>query len=396
MDHTQPFESAISGGILPCVALLARRLDNSDVLSTYLGPKSIAAADPDPIDANTIFTLASITKLATTVAALQLVERGRIQLDDDVAELLPVLCRQKIISGFDDQGQPVLQDRKSPITLRHLLTHSSGAGYTFLDAGEKLRQYHRFHGTPPNHGPTVETRFGVPLLYQPGEGWAYGAGIDWAGRLVEQLTGQSLEDYFAQHIWKPLGASGTFTFFPSAQGLAGMASRAREGPDKLTPVPGGLDLNAGVEACFGGQGGHGRADDVLKLLHSLLANDGRVLRPATADAMFRGQLSPASKAALKQSLEGSAWAVGDYYPGDEYDWGLGGLLVEKAGRGAPYARGANTLTWSGAPNLFWFIDRANGLCGLFVTQLLPPGDAGATDAIREFQKVAYQKNKTQG
>ncbi|KJK85169.1 hypothetical protein H633G_10996, partial [Metarhizium anisopliae BRIP 53284] len=248
MDHTQPFESAISGGILPCVALLARRLDNSDVLSTYLGPKSIAAADPDPIDANTIFTLASITKLATTVAALQLVERGRIQLDDDVAELLPVLCRQKIISGFDDQGQPVLQDRKSPITLRHLLTHSSGAGYTFLDAGEKLRQYHRFHGTPPNHGPTVETRFGVPLLYQPGEGWAYGAGIDWAGRLVEQLTGQSLEDYFAQHIWKPLGASGTFTFFPSAQGLAGMASRAREGPDKLTPVPGGLDLNAGVEA----------------------------------------------------------------------------------------------------------------------------------------------------
>ncbi|KAG8425905.1 hypothetical protein J3459_008597 [Metarhizium acridum] len=393
MDYTQTFQSAISDGILPCVALLARRLDNSDVLSTYLGPKSISAADPDPIDANTIFTLASVTKLATTWSG------GRIQLDDDVGELLPVLCRQKIVSGFDDQGQPILEERKSPITLRHLLTHSSGVGYSFLDSGEKLRKYHHYHGTVPNHGPTIESRFGVPLLYQPGQGWAYGAGIDWAGRLVEKLSGQSLQEYFNQHIWKPLGASSTFTFFPGKEStgnsLAAMVSRG-QGPEELEEMPGGLDLNVGVQECFGGQGGYGKADDVLKLLHSLLANDGRLLRPETADMMFQGQLSQPSKAALKQSLEGSPWAVGDYYSGEEYNWGLGGLLIEKAGPGAPYTRGADTLIWSGAPNVFWFVDRRNGLCGLFVTQLLPPGDAGATDAIREFQKVAYRKNKTRG
>lgn len=322
-----------------------------------MGPKSVASSAPDPVDSNTIFTLASVTKLPTTIAALQQVEQGRIQLDDDVTELLPFLRQQKILSGFDDTGKPILKDRNGPITLRHLLTHASGVGYSFLSSAEKLQKYNTYTGRAPGQGSTVETRFDLPLLYEPGESWAYGAGIDWAGQVVEQLSGLSLEEYFNEHIWKPLGASSTFTFFPSKgksakQHLATLASRTAES-QQLKALPEGFDLNRGLEECFGGQGGYGRAEDVLKLLHSLLANDGRVLQPKTVDMMFQGQLSQPSKTALKESLEGPAWAVGDYYADEEYNWGLGGILIEKPSSAAPYTRGVNTLIWSGAPNIFW-------------------------------------------
>lgn len=130
-------------------------------------------------------------------------ENGTISLDDDVTDLLPTLKRQRILKGFKTDGEPILEDRTSPITLRHLLTHSAGTGYDF--SNEVLRRVQSFLGEHLSSKPTIEQRFHLPLLFEPGGSWNYGCAIDWAGKLVEVLTGLKLEMYMSKYIWQPLG-----------------------------------------------------------------------------------------------------------------------------------------------------------------------------------------------
>lgn len=154
-----------------------------------------------------------MTKLLTSIALLQLHERGTVGLDQDVSEHVPFLAKQSVLTRFNKDGTPILVRREKDITLRLLLTHSSGAGYDFMDP--KLQQYTKYTGKPATESSTIDDIFDWPLLYQPGEGWAYGAGISWAGKVLEKLTGKTLEEYMQENIFKPLGIS-RITFFPKA------------------------------------------------------------------------------------------------------------------------------------------------------------------------------------
>ncbi|KFA72654.1 hypothetical protein S40288_03386 [Stachybotrys chartarum IBT 40288] len=349
-----------------------------------------------PISKNTLFTWASLTKPPTTIAALQLVEKGSIQLDDDVSSILPVLGRQPILSGWADDGSPILRKRRNPITLRHLLTHSAGTGYDFMS--QELQKLHSSRGTVPSQGATIDERFDLPLLFEPGEGWEYGCGVDWAGKIVEQLTGISLEAYLHKNVWAPLGAT-SFTFWPDKNNsrgaeLATLTRRIRK-TGKLAEIKQGLGINIGATDCFGGHGGHGTAGDLAELLSSILANDGRVLTPRMVDVMFENQLSPQSQSVLQNAMRDPTWSVGDFYPGETYNWGLGGMLINGSTNSkAPFNRGARTLVWSGAAHQFWFIDREKGVCGLFMTQVLSPppvADAKIRDLTRAWQQYVYQQ-----
>jgi CubicO group peptidase (beta-lactamase class C family) len=279
------------------------------------------------------------------------VEKNLVKLDDEIDHILPELAGQKILVGFEQDGSPILKPRQRTITLRQLLTHSAGLGYTFMN--EELAQYQKSRGKRVIQGSTVEERFGQPLLYEPGTAWNYSASLDWTGKLVERVAKKSLEDYLVENVWKPLGATG-FTFWPDRErkGKGQLATLAERqlATGKLKPLS-KFSLNEGVEDCLGGQGGYSNAESFMKLLHSLLANDEKVLQKQTVDMMFQGQLSPESKAVLNENMKDPAWAVGDFYPGEEYDWGFGGLLVTKAAASGP--RQSGTLAWSGAANLFW-------------------------------------------
>jgi CubicO group peptidase (beta-lactamase class C family) len=292
-----------------------------------------------------------LTKLPTSIAALQLVEKGIVGLDEDVTDLLPSLKQQRVLQNFKEDGSPVLQNRTNPITLRHLLTHSAGTGYDF--SNDELLRVQAFNRKHLSSQPTIEQRFDLPLLFEPGESWNYGCSIDWVGKLVEVLTGLTLETYMLKHLWQPLGVTG-FTFWPHQRdtAMAILAERDKE-TKRLRPLPEGLPLNIGVTNCFGGQGGYSTVQDFMELLHSLLANDGRILRPETVDLLFQGHLTAASKSALNRRMEDPCWAVGTFYPGELYDWSLGGLVIEKPSPDCPLSRGSNTLVWSGAANLFW-------------------------------------------
>ncbi|TKA57246.1 hypothetical protein B0A55_12710, partial [Friedmanniomyces simplex] len=249
--------------------------------------------DHKPIQDDAIFALASQTKLLTTIAALHVVDKGLFGLDDDVCEKLPELAKQPILKGFDDNDKPVLIERKNSITLRQLLTHSAGATYDSMNP--HLAKFHAQQGLVPGSGPTVVERFGIPLIYEPGESWAYSGSIDWAGKLVERLTDSTLDECFKQ-LFAPLGVT-SITFWPDRNPklkdeVLGIVVRTPEG--KLVPNT-EPTLNTGSTDCFGGHGGFSTMNDYLKVQHSILANDRKLLKPETVEMMFQPQLPAAGK-----------------------------------------------------------------------------------------------------
>src|SRR5438067_11428250 len=163
---------------------------------------------------DTIFRLASMTKAVTSTAAMQLVEQGRLQLDQPIGNVLPELAAPQVLEGFDDSGAPRLRPAKRPITLRHLLTHTAWFGYETWDPD--LIRYVKVSGTPSTStGKLASLR--LPLVFDPGDRWEYGINLDWAGRAVEAVSGQPLEVYFREHIFGPLGMSDTGFLIGSKQ-----------------------------------------------------------------------------------------------------------------------------------------------------------------------------------
>ncbi|OTA88782.1 hypothetical protein M434DRAFT_34687 [Hypoxylon sp. CO27-5] len=375
--------SAVERGFAPGVVVIAKDKEGKVDYS-----KAFSRKDATPYNEDTVMSLASMSKLVTTVAALQVVERGLITLDEDVSPFLPLLAKQGILTGFADNGEPIIRERRNPITLRQLLTHSAGLGYDFIH--EELAKVGAWKKLP-KPAATIDEAFDLPLLYEPGEGYQYSASIDLAGKLVENLTGKSLEDFMRQNIFEPLGMNST-TFFPANH----PDIEARRVPtayreDPVGPVvekPGDTWLTEGKKEAFGGQGLFSTMPDYVKLLHSLLVDDERVLKKETTALMFKPQLSPKSKEALLEMTRNPAFLIGDFPQTNEYDWGLGGILID--GDKHNY-RGRGTLIWGGAANLFWFLDREAGVCGVFGTQVLPPADDRIKGLIKAFEEEVYKK-----
>lgn len=244
----------------------------------------------------------------------------------------------------------------------------------------------------------MPSRFGAPLLYEPGAGWEYSCGLDWAGLAVERVTGTTLSAYLGR-ILEPAGvAPGDITFFPAAQGarVPTMAQRTTDsaggretfvaGDQGVPPLP----SDPGQTFCYGGHGGFVRGDAYLRVLRSLLADDGKLLSPAAAAEMLRPQLDPAQRHAINNGLmylappfERSA-ARGVKRGTMDYCL-CGNVDVE----GQEWGRGRGTVMWGGAPNIKWFLDREKGLCGFFGAAMLPSGDPTYVDVEVEFEKAVY-------
>jgi CubicO group peptidase (beta-lactamase class C family) len=380
---------AVQDGIIPGAVVVAKSKSGKLDYTYATG----SAAPNTPITPETVFTLASMTKLITTIALLQLVEQRKLGLDEDITRYVPDLAKQPIL-----QEDGSVQPRKNPITLRHLITHTSGISYPFLEP--RLADYKKSHSSSssddPRAGKTVKTRYDAPLLFEPGTAWKYGASIDWAGQVLEAITGQALEDYCQAHIMRPLGISPSqITFFPTNQpglvGSAKMAAMSVRGEDERVSFAAGPGRYDGNDDAFGGEGMFADIPSYTKILHSLLLDDGKILSPEMAREMFKPAISTEqAKRSLLKELETPEWIVGDVPHTGEYDWGLGGLLVD--GDAHEY-RKRGMLFWGGMFNLTWFIDREAGVCGAFGTQVLPVGDAKVRELHREFEKVVYETAK---
>jgi methyl acetate hydrolase len=367
-------ERAVSGG-LPGVAAAARLADGT-VIERAAGVRGLD--NPVAMTPDTVFWIASFTKSLTTAAALQLVEAGRIGLDDPVGRWLPTLAHPKRLEGFDADGKPRLAEVATPITLRHLLAHTSGLGYEFCS--EDLTRYVAAVGPyAQGEGPDA------PLLFEPGSGWTYGIGTDWTGKLVEAVSDETLDDYFQTHLLGPLGMSDT-AFFPSDSQRARRASvHGRGGEGALAPMP--FEMPPKPHFGMGGGGLYSTAGDYLKFLSAILAGGAPILSAASVAAMA-GREWEGTEVGVLPAANPALCAGFDPFPGESKRWGLGFLINPAQG---PNGRSAGSLAWAGLANCYYWADPAAGVAGVFLSQLLPFGDPAALEAFGAFERAVYSR-----
>ncbi|HZT88553.1 MAG TPA: serine hydrolase domain-containing protein [Stellaceae bacterium] len=372
---------AVEAGEVPGVVAAAAN-DQGVLYEGTFGVRSLA--EPAAMTADTVFRIASMTKAVTCVAAMQLVEQGRLSLDRPVPPIDPAIAEPQVLDGFDPDGRPLLRPAKRPITLRHLLTHTAGFTYEFWNAD--TGRYLKATGAPSiTSGRLAGLRY--PLMFDPGERWEYGINIDWVGRLVEWASDTPLDAYLRDHVLAPLGMRDT-GFAPSAEQRARQAAvHLRRGDGGLDPQPLGPPPNP--EFFAGGGGLYSTAPDYLRFVRMLL-NEGsldgaRVLKPETVALMGRNHIGDLPAGVLKTAMPERTNDV-DFFPGQQVRWGLGYMLNLEPG---PNGRSAGTVSWAGINNTYYWIDPAKRVGGVIMTQILPFADHRAVALYGRFERAVY-------
>ena len=339
------------------------------------------------LTSDALFRIASMTKPITSTALMQLVEQGKIGLDDPVEKYLPELKNPKVIESFNAAtGDYKLRPAATPPLVRHVLTHTSGLGYPFTSA--ILRDF------KPHAGENYP--FGGPLLFDPGTRWHYGTSLDVVGRLVEVVSGQKLEDYFHDHIFVPLKMNDTSYNVPEAKGPRLVAQQQRDGAKMDGPVVLQIPPLVGLTIAepIGGGGLASTADDYGRFMRMILNGgelDGaRVLKAETVKLMEQNQIGAVSVPALKSALPRSA----DFtFIADGRDkWGYGFLITVDQ---LPGMRSPGSLSWGGINNTYFWIDPARGVAGTIMMQYLPFADAKALEVYRAFERGTYELVKAE-
>lgn len=336
--------------------------------------------------------MASCTKLITTIAALQCVERGLIALDEPVEKHLPELANPQVIT-YDEKSEKnsfLLAPAKSKVTLRHLLNHSSGLAY---DLGEPaLEAWRKSRGeTPLSLWAPVVPAFSTPLLFEPGTQWAYGSGIDWVGLLICRLAQRmSLENYLIDNIFAPLKMeSTTFHLWYKPEICQRFLQPAYRLPDG-TLIPGILPYPHPPADEYGGNGLLSSVPDYMAILGDIIKSTPILLKPETAELMFTPQLPEGSSSLqhLKNSQRLFENSAGGHIGNLAINFGLGGLLFTKQVplTGAP----PGTLAWGGLPNMIWWANREKGIAGFYATQVIPHSDIRNTKLAALFQRSLWK------
>jgi CubicO group peptidase (beta-lactamase class C family) len=364
----------------------AAATDKGVLYEGAFGTRDLAKGPEMTLD--TIFRLASMTKAVTSVAAMQLVEQGKLQLDQPVGNVLPELAAPQVLDGFDDSGAPRLRPAKRPITLRHLLTHTAGFGYETWDP--ELIRYVKASGTPST-GTAKLASLRLPLVFDPGERWEYGINLDWVGRAVEAVGGQPLEVYFREHIFAPLGMTDTDYVISAAQQSRLVSAHQRKPDGSLEPIP--VTDPPWREFWSGGGGLYSTGRDYLVFLQMLLHqgrfNGAQLLRPETVALMGQNQIGDINAGILKTAMPQRSNDV-DFFPGIPCKWGLGYMLNTQPG---PNGRSAGSLTWAGIYNTYFWLDPQKRVAGVILTQLLPFADHKAVKLYGDFESGVYDALK---
>ncbi|TNC16173.1 beta-lactamase family protein [Methylobacterium terricola] len=343
--------------------------------------------DGAPMTTDTVMAIFSTTKAVTATAALQLAEEGRLDLDAPAAAYVPALAEIQVLDGFARDGAPRLRPPARPITTRMLLLHTAGFGYDIFNEA-----YARLLRETRRPGVTSGTRAALmtPLLFDPGESWEYGSSIDWAGQVVEAVTGQHLGRVMRERIFDPLGMESTgFALTPAMRArLARMHQRAEDGT--LTVLD-GFELPQAPEVEMGGHGLYSTAEDYLRFIR-LWLNDGAgphgpVLRPETVAMAATNGLGPSLKIRALPGVKRHLSHEAEFFPGMPKSWGLSFMINDED---APTGRSAGSLAWAGLANLYFWIDRTKGVGGFWGTQAFPFADPAAVENFLEFETAVYR------
>jgi CubicO group peptidase (beta-lactamase class C family) len=345
----------------------------------YEGAFGVAdIAEARPLKLDSMFRIASMTKAITSTAAMQLVEQGKFAIEDPLEKYLPQFAKLSVFESFDGvTGNYKLRPATKSVTVRHLLTHTSGLGYAFTDPTTR-----DFKPRPGEEYPVG------PLVFEPGERWLYSTSTDWVGRLVEKVSGQTLEDYFHDRILAPLGMKDTSYYVPKDKEarLVTVNRRLDDGSfvkDSVQPPTSGFTP-------IGGGGLSSTASDYLRFTRALLNGgelDGaRILSASTVALMGQNHIGaigvPAQKTALPLRSDDFSFIAGG-----RDKWGLAYLITTDA---VPGKRSAGSLSWGGINNTYYWLDPTRGITGTIMMQFLPFADRKALALYDSFERGVYQ------
>jgi CubicO group peptidase (beta-lactamase class C family) len=314
------------------------------------------------------------------------VEQGKVDLDEDITRICPELKDLPIIEA-DDKSQDgyTLKPRQKRITLRHLLSHTSGVGYEFMSP--PIQAWRLQNGPSQEElAGKVALAYSTPLLFEPGEGWTYGAGIDWAGVMVERLNPpHTLGSYMEEKVFKPLGMnSTTFHVDRNPDIMARVMPCSQREADGALAHTESAGWPTHMDEESGGAGLWGSVTDYIKVLADLIAPEPTLLKPSTITSILAAPQMPAGNPGLSQLLDARGGAVAANAAAIEglppINYGCGGLVLTEDTEILP----GGTLTWGGLPNLKWFLHRELGVAAMYATQILPHGDALSTELSNKF------------
>ena len=373
-----PLRRAAESGDVPGVVAAAANADGV-IFEQAFGTRDLATGAPMTTD--TVVWIASMTKAITGACAMRLVETGKLSLDGDIAAVVPALRGVQVLDGFDADGKPRLRAPKRAITLRHLLTHTSGHAYDMWNAN--IGRYMEVTGTPGIIS-CQNAALALPLASDPGEKWEYGIAIDWAGKAVEAASGQTLSQYMQDTILKPLGMTDTGFKIGAAQRQRLAKIHART-PDGLVSTD--TEIPQDPEFHMGGGGLYSTVGDYLKfaqmILHGGTFNGVQVLRPETVAMMSHNAMGSLVCNAMKTAIPAFTNDV-DFVAGMK--WGLSFLINPEP---MPTGRSAGSLAWAGLANSYYWIDPKRKVAGVYATQVLPFFDQKAVQAFEAFETAVY-------
>jgi len=351
----------------------------------YEGAAGQRAMGGAAMTTDSVFAIFSTTKAITGMAVLQAAEEGKLDLDAPAKNYVPDIGKLQVIDGFDGAGKPLLRAPRRDITTRMLMLHTAGLAYEF--SNETYYRLAHEHGQPSVITGTKASIM-TPLLFDPGERWEYGSNIDWCGQVVESVRGKRLGEVFAERIFAPLGMKDTgFALSASMRSrLADVHARGADG--SLTPM--NFVLPQEPEIHMGGHGLYATVGDYMRFIRAWLndgmGENGRVLQAETVRMAAKNGLGE-KKIKMLPGVDRTLLNDAEFFPGLSKSWALTFMVNDTE---APTGRPAGAIGWAGLGNLFYWIDRQNGVGGFWATQILPFGDAVSFTGYVDFEAAVYK------
>jgi len=357
--------AAVDSGAVPNVVGVAAD-DDGVIYEGAAGPRAVGA--DEPVTADSIFRIASMTKMVCTVAALQQRERGNLDLDAPVDTYCPGFADVQVLDGFDGDGRPKLRAPTSRATVRQLLTHTTGLSYGFWNTD--ISRWGRTSG--------AGSVFTTPMVADPGTTFEYGISTDWLGKVVEAAGGQSLDEYLTEHIFAPLGMTSTAFLLDDEQ-------RARCVPVHVKDQHGDwvttdIDWDQHPDYWAGGHGLYSTPRDYLRFQRMLLGagtlQDARVISRSSVHEAFTNQIGDLHFPSEMRTADPASTCDFVAGPGKKWGWGL---LLDDTGSGR----------WAGIFNTYFWVDPAARLTGAIYTQFRPFVDPPALQTYADFERALY-------
>ena len=364
---------AVDSGAVPHVVGVAAD-DEGVIYEGAAGPRAVGR--PEPVTAESIFRIASMTKMVCTVAALQQRDRGNLAFDAPVDTYCPDFADLRVLDGFDDDGRPRLRAPAHRATVRQLVTHTTGLAYGFWNAN--LMRWQAATGT----GST----FDAPMVADPGTTFHYGVSTDWLGRVVEAASGTSLRDYLTEHVFAPLGMTSTAFLLTDEQRARCVPVHVQD--ENGTWVATDFDWDQQPEHWAGGHGLYSTPGDYLRFQRMLLGggrvNGTTIVDRSTVAEAFTNQIGDLWFPAVIRTADPAA--SHDFLAGPGMKWGWGLLLNT---RGQPGRRHAGSGAWAGMFNTYFWIDPTAGVTGAVYTQCSPFVAPQALRVYGAFERALY-------